>query len=217
MLMVNIEGLGATPVGTIYGIGRNYADHARELGNPEPSEEPVVFLKAASSIRGLENGVVAYADQTLHYEAELVVRIGQIVALGTEPQGWSAIDAVGLGVDLTHRDKQSELKAKGLPWSLAKSFAGASIVTPMVPAEAWNGVTDFQFKFYLENTLRQQGDTRNMIFSVPHIIRFLSRTNNLLPGDLIFTGTPAGVGPIEPGQTFRLELCNPQRAWTGRM
>lgn len=217
MLMINIEGLGAAPVGTIYGIGRNYADHARELGNPEPSEEPVVFLKAASSIRGLENGVVAYANQTLHYEAELVVRIGEFVALGADPQGWSAIDAIGLGIDLTHRDKQSELKAKGLPWSLAKSFAGASIVTPMVPAKSWSGVTDFEFKFYLENALRQQGDTRKMIFSVPDIIRFLSRTNNLLPGDLIFTGTPAGVGPIGPGQKFRLELYNPQRAWTGRM
>jgi 2-keto-4-pentenoate hydratase/2-oxohepta-3-ene-1,7-dioic acid hydratase in catechol pathway len=215
--MVDIEGLGAVPVGTIYGIGRNYSDHARELGNPEPSEEPVVFLKAASSIRGLENGVVAYADQTLHYEAELVVRIGQIVALGTEPQGWSAIDAVGLGIDLTHRDKQSELKAKGLPWSLAKSFTGASIVTPMVAAQTWNGITDFQFKFYLDNVLRQQGDSRNMIFSIPHIIRFLSKTNNLLPGDLIFTGTPAGVGPISPGQTFRLELCDPHRVWAGHM
>jgi 2-keto-4-pentenoate hydratase/2-oxohepta-3-ene-1,7-dioic acid hydratase in catechol pathway len=215
--MITIEGLGTASVGTIYGIGRNFADHARELGNPEPAEEPVVFLKAASSIRDIDAGLVAYGNQTLHYEAELVVRIGHTVTLGGESPGWKAIDAVGLGIDLTHRDKQNELKAKGLPWSLAKSFAGASIVTPMIPVQSLAGLTDFKFKFYLENSLRQDGDTKKMIFSVPEIIRFLSRTNNLLPGDLIFTGTPSGVGPISPGQSFRLELCNPQRVWIGRM
>lgn len=217
MPMITIEGLGAAPVGTIYGIGRNYAAHARELGNAAPSEEPVVFLKAASSIRDVAQGVVAYENETLNYEAELVVRVGKTVALGSEPQGWNVIDAVGLGIDLTHRDKQNELKSKGLPWSLAKSFAGASIVSPMLPEHMWDGLTDFKFKFYLENTLCQDGDTTKMIFSIPEIIRFLAKFNNLLPGDLIFTGTPAGVGPISAGQTFRLELNHPHRVWTGRM
>jgi 2-keto-4-pentenoate hydratase/2-oxohepta-3-ene-1,7-dioic acid hydratase in catechol pathway len=215
--MISIEGIGGVSVGTIYGIGRNYAEHAHELGNPAPSNEPVVFLKAASSVRDLVNGVVAYIDQNLHYEAELVVRIGHTVPIGSETPGWNAIDAIGLGIDLTHRDKQAELKSKGLPWSLAKSFAGASIITPLIPAHVWNGLTDFKFKFYLDNTLRQEGDTRKMIFSIPQIIRFLSTSNNLLPGDLIFTGTPAGVGPILSGQIFGLELSNPHRMWTGRI
>ncbi len=217
MLMITIESTGTAPVGTIYGIGRNYSEHARELGNPEPTEEPVVFLKAASSLRDVAEGMVAYGNQTLHYEAELVVRIGRTVSVGGESPGWKAIDAIGLGIDLTHRDKQNELKAKGLPWSLAKSFTGASIVTPMIPVTVWNGLTDFTYKFYLENTLCQEGDTKKMIFSIPEIIRFLSRTNNLVPGDLIFTGTPAGVGPIKLGQTFRLELTDPHRVWTGQL
>ena len=215
--MLTIEGLGPAAVGTIYGIGRNYADHARELGNAPPTSEPIVFLKATSSIRAIANGAVAFNAGDIHYEAELVVRIGQTVPMRSAIVGWSAIDAVGLGLDLTIREKQNELKSKGLPWTLAKSFSGSSIISPLIRTSELNGQEFFKFNFFLEDELKQSGDTGHMLFDVPTLLTFLASFNTLLPGDLIFTGTPAGVGPIQKGQKFILELLEPHRSWEGRL
>lgn len=212
-----IEGLGPSAVGTIYGIGRNYAEHAKELGNEAPRGEPVVFLKAVSSIRSLASGGLAFPAETFHHEAELVLRIGQTLPLGTQNLGWNCIDAIGLGLDLTRREKQSELKSKGLPWTLAKSFTGSSILSPMLRLTDCSEQTFFRFKFYIDSVLTQEGDTRNMLFDVPAILRFLTSFNTLLAGDLIFTGTPQGVGPIKQGQSFTLELEEPHRRWFGTL
>ncbi len=212
---ISIEAFGPAPVGTIYGIGRNFTEHARELGNKAPTSEPVVFLKAASSVRSMMDGPLAHSADSIHHEAELVIRIGQTVPMGHASVGWEVIDAITLGLDLTLRDKQTELKSNGLPWTLAKSFAGASVLAPFLRANDFEGITDFEFRFYLNDTLRQSGDTRYMIFDVPNILTFLARSNTLLPGDLIFTGTPAGVGPIHKGDQFTLELLNPRRRWSG--
>ena len=200
---------------TIFGIGRNYADHARELGNAVPTEEPVVFLKAASSLRGINDGKTAYASEELHHEAELVIRVGKLIPCGTTNPGWDFIDAVTLGLDLTRREKQTELKSKGLPWTLAKSFLGASVLAPFVPRADLNGKTEFEFHFYVNETLKQRGDTRHMIFDVPFILDFLARSHSLLPGDLIYTGTPAGVGPMKHGDRFTLELLTVNKRWSG--
>ena len=213
--MVTIEGLGPAGIGTIYGIGRNYAEHAKELGTQIPDKEPVVFLKAASSVRPLVGGPIAFGGEGIHFEAELVIRIGQTVPMGTNPVGWQFVDAIGLGLDLTRRDQQNHLKSQGLPWTLAKSFAGASVISPLIRTSELGGQTTFKFKFFVEEKLRQAGDTGLMIFSVPDLIKFLATSNTLLPGDLIFTGTPSGVGPINKGQNFRLELENPHRSWNG--
>ena len=212
---VTIESLGPAAVGTIYGIGRNYAEHAKELGNSAPTEEPIVFLKAPSSVRTLMDGAMAYAAETVHFEAELVVRIGQTVPMGRTNVGWDVIDAITLGLDLTRRDKQTELKGKGLPWTLAKSFTGASVLAPFIRTSDFQGISDFEFYFYLNDTLRQSGDTRQMIFDVPTILTFLAASNTLVAGDLIFTGTPSGVGPMKKGDHFTLELTNPKRRWSG--
>lgn len=214
--MIDIEGRGPVPVGTIYGIGRNYADHARELGNQPPDDEPVVFLKAVSSLRGLTNGRTAYETCAIHYEAELVVRIGRTIPLESLAPGWDDIDAVGLGLDLTNRQKQQDLKSKGLPWTLAKSFLGSTILTPMIPKTLLQDRNSFQFKFFLEGQQKQIGDSNNMLFSIPKILKFLSSMNVLQEGDLIFTGTPAGVGPISKGQRFTLQLITPERIWDGQ-
>lgn len=214
--MIDIEGRGSVPVGTIYGIGRNYADHARELGNQLPDEEPVVFLKAISSLRGLTNGHTAYETCEIHYEAELVIRIGRTIPLASVAPGWDDVDAVGLGLDLTNRKKQQELKSKGLPWTLAKSFLGSTVLTPMIPKILLRDRNDFQFNFFLEGKQKQAGDTNCMLFSIPKILHFLSSMNVLQEGDLIFTGTPAGVGPISKGQRFTLQLTAPERIWHGQ-
>lgn len=212
---VTIEGSGPAPVGTIYGIGRNYAEHAKELGNAVPTAEPVVFLKASSSIRALTGGTMAFSSEPLHHEAELVLRIGQTVPLGTKNVGWDCIDAIGLGLDLTRREKQAELKSNGLPWTLAKSFSGASVVSPMLRLTDCGSLNFFRFKFFINDVLKQEGDTRQMIFDVPTILSFLTSFNTLIAGDLIFTGTPSGVGPMLKGQSFMLELEEPHRRWNG--
>jgi 2-keto-4-pentenoate hydratase/2-oxohepta-3-ene-1,7-dioic acid hydratase in catechol pathway len=212
---VTIESLGPVPVGTIYAIGRNYAEHARELDNPAPQGEPVVFIKASSSVRSLLESPLAHSSEPIHYETELVIRIGKTICMGQSRVGWDAVDALTLGLDLTRRAKQSELKANGLPWTLAKSFTGAAVLAPFIPLAECVGVTHFEFRFFLNDTLRQTGDTRQMIFDVPTILTFLASSNDLLAGDLIFTGTPAGVGPMQKGDHFTLELLNPKRRWQG--
>ncbi len=212
---VTIENFGPAPVPTIYGIGRNYLEHVKELGNTPPVGEPVVFLKAPSSLRPLASGKMGFPDTAFHYEAELVLRIGQTTAVGTKGVGWDIVDAIGLGIDITRREKQAELKAKGLPWTLAKSFSGASVVSPLVRLSDCETKENFRFKFYLNDELKQTGDTAQMIFSVPQVLDFLLSFNTLLPGDLIFTGTPAGVGPIKKGDKFLLELLEPHRQWLG--
>jgi 2-keto-4-pentenoate hydratase/2-oxohepta-3-ene-1,7-dioic acid hydratase in catechol pathway len=210
-----IEGLPSIKIGTIYGIGRNYSDHAKEMGHHTPDKDPIVFLKSVSSARGLLPTTIPFDGDELHFEAELVIHIGQKVHLSTNPVGWDVVGALGLGLDLTHRQKQTELKSKGLPWTLAKSFDGSSILTPMIPKSEFLDQKNFKFEFFLEGKLRQQGDTTDMLFSVPEILTFLASSNTLYPGDLVFTGTPAGVGPIRKGQSFCLKLINPERTWQG--
>ena len=212
---ITIEGFGTAAVGTIYGIGRNYADHAKELGNQIPVGEPVVFLKAASSVRPLASGSLAFESESMHHEAELVLRIGQNIPLGTKNLDWTVVDAIGLGLDLTRREKQNELKAKGLPWTLAKSFAGATVLSPMIKTSECPDQKHFKFKFAIDGKTLQVGDSCQMIFDVPTILSFLASFNTLLTGDLIFTGTPAGVGPMKRGDRFTLELMQPHRRWDG--
>lgn len=211
---VIIEGLGPAPVQNIYCIGRNYADHAKELQNPVPVGEPVVFLKTSSSLRPLDAGPLAFSGDTFHHEAELVLRIGQHVTLGHKV-GWEVVEAVALGLDLTRREIQTQLKTKGLPWTTAKSFAGSALVGPFIRTTDLEGRTDFEFSLTVNDKLTQSGDTKHMLFNVPTILTWLASFNVLLPGDLIFTGTPAGVGPIHKGDRFTLELKTPHHTWHG--
>lgn len=211
---VIIEGLGQAPVPNIYCIGRNYEEHAKELKNPVPVGEPVVFLKTSSSLRALQGGSLAFSDDTFHHEAELVLRVGQHIPMGHKV-GWEVVDAITLGLDLTRRDIQTGLKAKGLPWTTAKSFVGSAVVAPFIRMSEIGSQTDFEFSLAINNELKQSGHTKQMIFDVPTILTFLASFNALLPGDLIFTGTPAGVGPIRKGDQFTLELKTPRHVWHG--
>lgn len=193
-------------VRSVYCIGRNYRAHAAELHNPVP-EQPLVFLKSAGALRPLSGGAVAFAEETFDHELELLVWLGSDVPLHGQA-GWEAVRAVGLGLDLTRRAEQSALKQIGHPWTTAKSFAGAGIVAPLVPLDAVASRDDIDLSLRVNGSLRQQGRTGDMLFPVPELLRYLASFVQLSAGDLLFTGTPEGVGPLRVGD--ELELSSQQ-------
>ena len=199
----------------VYCIGRNYAAHARELGNEVPTA-PVVFLKSTASLRPLASGPLAFSDEVFHHEAELVVLIGSRVELG-HSAGWEAVSALGLGLDLTRREVQNQLKAKGLPWTEAKSFAGSGLLSDFVPTERFRDLQRIEFSLSVTGEMRQHGDTSLMLHDVPRLITHLATLQALDVGDLIYTGTPAGVGPLRRGDQFTLAFIEPALAFSGRL
>lgn len=197
------------PLGKIVCIGRNYAEHARELNNPIP-DEPLLFIKPATSAVHITRPIDPPQDQgAVHFETELAVLIGSELTNADESQAAEAILGFGLALDLTLRDVQSQLKAKGHPWERAKAFDGACPLSPFVDAsELAKDLTRDHLTFTLDiNGARQQsGDTRDMLMPVLPLIAHISQHFTLLPGDVVLTGTPAGVGPLASGQTLTLEL-----------
>ncbi|MEM6927538.1 MAG: fumarylacetoacetate hydrolase family protein, partial [Myxococcota bacterium] len=191
-------------------IGRNYRAHAAELGNPVP-EEPVVFLKAPSTLRGLSPAPVAFADETFSHELELCIVLGRAVALGEAPD-WTAIGAVAVGIDLTRRGVQRVCKERRLPWTPSKSFAGAALVGPLLARDDID-VTRLAFQLEVEDETRQDAHVDRMIFDVPTLLRHLASLAPLQSGDLVFTGTPEGVGPLSRGDRFTLHLGDGRTQW----
>ncbi|HDJ33734.1 MAG TPA: FAA hydrolase family protein [Bacteroidetes bacterium] len=176
-------------------IGRNYADHARELNHPLP-EKPIFFLKPDSAIL-IHNKPFYLPDfmGSIHYEAELVVRInrlGKNIAPKFAPRYY---DAVTLGIDFTARDLQNECREKGLPWEIAKAFDGSAALGPFrdIPSR---GLQNILFRLDVNGRTVQEGNTAHMIFPVNELIAYVSKFMTLRTGDLFFTGTPAGVGPV---------------------
>jgi 2-keto-4-pentenoate hydratase/2-oxohepta-3-ene-1,7-dioic acid hydratase in catechol pathway len=201
---------------TIWCIGRNYAAHAKELGNEVP-DEPVIFLKAEACRRGLAPEPVAFPDEAFHHELELVLHIGAAAPLGSDP-GWAAVRGVSLGLDLTRRQVQSTCKAKGVPWTRAKSFAGSAVVGPEVPLAEVGDPDALAFHLDVDGERRQVGRIADALFDVPSILRHLTQLAPLTPGDLVFTGTPHGVGPIRVGQRFELTLVGATtHRWSGQL
>jgi len=179
-------------------IGRNYADHAKELHNAVP-EEPVVFMKPPTALL-VNNKPLYYPEFTrdLHYELELVIKIAKN---GRHVQPEFAADyyrEVALGIDFTARDLQSKLKKAGKPWELAKGFDGSAAISPFVSIDRLNR-SAMEFELLKNGEVVQQGNTRDMLFPIEELIVFVSKYMKLQMGDLIFTGTPAGVGPVAIG------------------
>ncbi|MCP4120353.1 MAG: fumarylacetoacetate hydrolase family protein [Bacteroidetes bacterium] len=183
----------------VFCIGRNYVEHARELGNEVP-ESPVIFTKPPTALVK-DNKPVYYPEFTndLHYEGELVIRISGTAKRVKEKFAHKYYDAVSVGFDLTARDIQSELKAGGLPWDIAKGFDGAGPVGRFVPKEQVLDNGNYSYTIYKNNEMVQSGDTSLMIFTINNLIQQVSRYFTLQKGDLIFTGTPKGVGPLSIG------------------
>jgi len=192
------------PVRRIYCVGRNYAAHAREMGSDPDREPPFFFCKPADSVVPVAQGVtlaLPYPAQTAnyHHEIELVVAIGKrgrdIPAAGANDHVWG----YAVGLDMTRRDLQLALRDKGRPWELGKAFDQSAPIAPLVPASRSGHPTGGRVWLTVNGKAKQEGDLADLIWSVPETIAHLSKYFELLPGDLIFTGTPEGVGPVVRG------------------
>lgn len=196
------------PVGKIVCVGRNYAAHAKELGSEVP-EFPIIFLKPASNVIFSGESVVhpPYSNN-LHHEVELVLFIGEDVKNATDATAESAIHGYTVGLDMTLRDLQFEFKEKGDPWTLAKCFDTAAVLTDVVLKKDYNLKSDENISLSVNGTIRQNSSIRNMVFSPVEIVKFISSRMTLEKGDLIFTGTPEGVGKVVPGDKIQAFLEN---------
>lgn len=188
------------PVGRIYCVGRNYADHAREMGHDPDREPPFFFMKAADSIVQ-DNAVLAYpvGSKDVHHEIELVVAIGKGGRNISVDKALEHVWGYGIGLDMTRRDIQGEAKKMGRPWEMGKSFDESAPVSALRPASEIGHPARGAITLRVNGVLRQQGDLAMQVWNVPEQIAYLSSLITLQPGDLIFSGTPAGVGPIQPG------------------
>ena len=200
------------PVGKVVCIGRNYAEHAKELDNPVPTE-PLLFIKPGSCVVPLEGGFAIPTERgSVHYEAEIAVLIGK--PLSAKPSREEVLDAISgfaPALDLTLRDKQAELKAKGLPWEIAKSFDGAAVIAPFVVSSTFADVTDIGIRLSINGELRQDGNSAQMLNPIVPMIQYMAGCFSLQAGDVILTGTPAGVGPLNVGDEVVLELTGVNR------
>jgi 2-keto-4-pentenoate hydratase/2-oxohepta-3-ene-1,7-dioic acid hydratase in catechol pathway len=186
-------------IGKILCIGRNYVDHIKELGN-EPPSSPVIFMKPATSVIGDgEEIVIPFYSRDCHHEAELALLIGTGGKDIPVAQALSHVAGYGVAIDLTLRDVQTELKKKGLPWDIAKGFDTACPLSDFVPADAVKDSQQLQIRLTVNGELRQDGNTSLMIHTIDQIISHVSGIFTLEPGDIILTGTPAGVGPLVSG------------------
>ena len=193
----------------IFAIGRNYAEHIKELNNERP-DEPVIFTKPDTAI--LRNNSPFYYPEfskDIHHEVELVLRISKEGKNIQDKFASKYYDAIGVGIDFTARDLQQKAKEKGLPWDLAKGFNGSAPVSDKFRLVSdFKDLKDINFSLAINGEIRQQGNTSLMLFNFDYIISYLSKFFTLRTGDLIFTGTPKGVGPVKIGDTLAAFIEN---------
>ncbi|MAY39214.1 MULTISPECIES: fumarylacetoacetate hydrolase family protein [Spongiibacter] len=194
------------PNGKIVCVGRNYAEHARELNNPIP-KQPLLFIKPSTALAALDQPLAIPRDRgECHHELELALLIGQPLSEARAEETLAAIAGYGLALDLTLRELQSQLKEKGQPWERAKAFDGACPVSAFVPAAAVGDWKALRLQLQRNGALQQDGQCRDMLFPIEALLADISQSFTLLPGDIVLTGTPAGVGPLNPGDRLRCEL-----------
>ena len=176
-------------------IGRNYAKHIEELANEKP-ESPVVFLKPDSAILPKKNPFfIPPFSEDIHYEVEVLVKINKVGKHIAEKFAAKYYDEIGLGIDFTARDVQQKCKEKGLPWEKAKAFDGSAVIGEFYPKEQFE-LENLQFQLYQNNVVVQDGATNSMLWKIDELIAYVSQYFTLKKGDIIFTGTPAGVGKV---------------------
>ena len=193
-------------LGKIVCVGRNYADHAKELNNPIPTE-PMLFIKPATAAVALEQPFsIPVKYGSVHFETEMSILIGERLSHASEADAQKAIAGVGVGLDLTLRDLQDNLKSKGHPWEKSKAFDGACPLSAFVAPEQVADLQNVQIRLEVNGEVRQNGNSSLMLNKVLPLISYISEFFTLEPGDVVMTGTPAGVGPIEIGDALKVEL-----------
>lgn len=184
-------------------IGRNYAEHAKEMNSPVPTE-PVIFLKPDTAIlKDNQPFYIPSFSNEIHHEVEIVLRIDKLGKYIEPEFAHKYYDAIGLGIDFTARDIQAKCKEKGLPWEKAKAFDNAAPVSAFFPKQEFGDLSNLQFRLDINGKTRQAGSTKDLIFSFDHLVSYVSKFFTLKTGDLIFTGTPEGVGPVAPGDRLQ--------------
>jgi acylpyruvate hydrolase len=192
-------------VARIFCIGRNYVEHVRELSNMVPTK-PVVFIKPVTClVKPGEHIHFPKHGKELHHEVEIVVKVGKEGRVRNEEEAPSFISAITIGLDLTLRDVQEELKKKGLPWEIAKAFDQSAPIGDFIPYDQTLDLKNISFGCRVNGIERQRGNSHYMIFSIERLLVELSQIWLLFPGDLVYTGTPSGVGPLKIGDTIEIE------------
>ncbi len=187
-------------------VGRNYADHAKELGNAVP-DTPILFIKPPSSLIGLDEGIAWNAGLgECHFECELSIQIGKRLKNASELEARASMSGVTLGLDLTLRDLQNTLKKQGYPWERAKAFDGSCVLGGWLSPEMIPDYKHARYTFKVNGEQRQVGETSHMLFDVVGLIAHISQTFTLEPGDVVMTGTPAGVAALHAGDQLEMTL-----------
>lgn len=200
------------PVGKIVCIGRNYLDHIRELNNAVP-ETPILFMKPATALLGLDEPIRLPAGRgECHHEVELAVLVGQELRDADAATARRAVAGYGVALDLTLRDLQNELKKKGHPWETAKAFDGSCPLSPFLKPEMLADPQATDLELRVNGEPRQRGNTRLMMIGIFELMAHISTHFTLQPGDVVLTGTPAGVGPLRSGDQLILGLAGHQFA-----
>lgn len=178
-------------------IGRNYAKHIEELKNEKP-QEPVIFLKPDTAVLQKQFPfVIPEFSSDIHYEVEVLVKISKVGKYISPKFAYKYYDEIGLGIDFTARDLQAELKEKGLPWEKAKAFDGSAVIGNFIPKLQFESLGNINFELTKNKTVVQKGNTGNMLWKIDEIVAHVSQYFTLKTGDIIFTGTPEGVGSVK--------------------
>lgn len=201
-----INGNCELPAGKVVCVGRNYAEHAKELNNPVP-DTPILFLKPSTAIQTLDTPITWPTEfGACHHELEVSILIGKHASKIDAAEADSYIAGIGLGLDLTLRELQNQLKAKGHPWELAKAFDGSCPLSPFIKPSEFNDLHNIALELKINSETRQKGNSSDMITPIAELIAYISRYFTLEPGDVVLTGTPAGVSALKPGDQLTLVL-----------
>lgn len=195
-------------VGKIVCVGRNYADHAKEMGNEVP-EFPIIFLKPPSTLI-YDGDTIVHPNHSeeMHHEIELVLLVGKNVKDAKEAEAEEAIIGYGVGLDMTLRDLQNQYRKEGTPWTLAKSFDTCAVISDFISKDEYKLTGNENIQLYKNGSLQQNSFVNKMIFSPAEIVKYISERMTLEPGDLIYTGTPEGVSKIERGDVLKSKIEN---------
>lgn len=199
--------LANLPMGKVVCVGRNYAEHAKELNNPIPTE-PLLFIKPATAVADMAESLVLPSGRgAVHYETEIAILIGETLSgVVSDTEAEAAVLGVGLALDLTLRELQDELKAKAHPWERAKAFDGACPLSSFVPRAQAGDLTQLPLQLKVNGELRQDGTSADMLTPIVALLRHIAMVFSLLPGDVVITGTPKGVGVLSFGDELEASI-----------